>query len=136
MIRCINDNDINYIIEKMKYFGVLYGKSNIKHHPFNKYLVYEDNNELIGFLEYALCYDRLELNYIFVNDEYRRRGIGEKLLKYLLNMYKELDNITLEVSEKNTCAINLYEKLNFKKVSIREKYYSNGENAIFMMRGL
>lgn len=136
MIRCINDNDINYIIEKMKYFDVLYEMSNIKNHPFNKYLVYEDNNELIGFLEYALCYDRLELNYIFVNNEYRRRGIGEKLLKYLLDMYKELDNITLEVSEKNTGAIKLYEKLNFEKVSIREKYYSNGENAILMMRRL
>lgn len=136
MIRCINDNDINYIIEKMKYFNVSYDIDNIRNHPFNKYLIYEESNKLIGFLEYALYYDRLELNYIYVNDEYRRRGIGGKLLEYLLNEYKNLDNITLEVSEKNESAIKLYEKLNFEKVCIREKYYPNGDNAILMMRRL
>lgn len=136
MIRDFDLKDIDYITEKMKYFHVSYNKDNICNHPFNKYLIYEENDKVMAFLEYALYYDRIELNYIYVNSECRQKGIGTKLLTYLINMYKNVLNITLEVSEKNEMAIKLYEKCGFKKICIRYNYYPNGENAIMMMRGL
>ena len=67
----------------------------------------------------------------------RGRGIGDKLLNYLIEKYKDSDikNITLEVKEDNIIAINLYKKYGFKKVSTREKYY-DGINGLLMEKTL
>lgn len=135
MIDFLNEDDIDYIIEQMRYFNVEYKPDDIINHPFNKYLIYRDNNKQIGFIEYALYYDRIELNYIYVNCDYCNKGIGKKLLEFLIKMYdnKKVQNITLEVLENNYPAIRLYEKLGFKYVSKR-KNYCNGVDAMLMIR--
>ena len=42
--------------------------------------------------------------------------------------------ITLEVSEANGAAIALYERFNFKTVSVRKKFYNNSQDALLMLR--
>ena len=42
--------------------------------------------------------------------------------------------MTLEVRVSNSVAIKFYEKHGFVKHSIRKNYYSNGEDAILMIR--
>ena len=135
MIREFNDEDIPFIIEKLSFFNVLINKDDIINHPFTKYLIYEDNGLKIGLLDYSLYYDRIEINYLFIVEPYRRRGFAKKLLDFLISMYynNNVVNITLEVSEKNIAAINLYKKIGFKSEAMRENYYGNGENAILMM---
>lgn len=105
--------------------------SNVR--KFSKRLEYIDNNEIIGYLDYSLIYDRIEIDNIFVLKEYRNKKIGTKLMEYLVNIAKEnnLINITLEVRESNIVAIHLYEKIGFAKVAIR-KYYYGDEDAILM----
>ena len=44
-----------------------------------------------------------------------------------------IENVTLEVKMDNINAINLYEKLGFKKASIRKGYY-NGVDGILMIK--
>ena len=46
---------------------------------------------------------------------------------------EEVSSITLEVKKSNISAIKLYEKCNFKSVSIRKKYYGN-EDGILMFK--
>ena len=99
--------------------------------PFSKYLVYLKENEVIGFCYYYEIYDRLEIAYIFVKDEFRNNKIASRLLEYLIEDNKEKENITLEVNENNYSALKLYKKFNFKEVAKREKYYAN-ENGILM----
>ena len=48
---------------------------------------------------------------------------------------RQLINITLEVSTENQKAINLYEKFEFKKKAMREKYYQ-GIDGILMEKEL
>ena len=103
--------------------------------PYLKIITYAEKDKIIGFLLYSLIYDRIEIEQFEVITKERGKGIGDKLLKYLIEKYKNCDikNITLEVKEDNIIAINLYEKYGFKKVSTREKYY-DGINGLLMER--
>lgn len=105
--------------------------------PYLKIITYVEKDKIIGFLLYSLIYDRIEIEQFEVITKERGKGIGDKLLKYLIEKYKDSDikNITLEVKEDNIIAINLYKKYGFKKVSTREKYY-DGINGLLMEKTL
>ena len=105
--------------------------------PYLKIITFVEKDKVIGFLLYSLIYDRIEIEQFEVITKERGRGIGDKLLKYLIEKYKERDvkNITLEVKEDNIVAINLYKKYGFKNVSTREKYY-DGINGLLMEKTL
>ncbi len=68
----------------------------------------------------ALC----EINYLVVDEEYRRRGIAQKLFDYVL-CNNSFESVSLEVRSNNDSAINFYLKNGFKVVSKRERYYGN-----------
>jgi ribosomal-protein-alanine N-acetyltransferase len=61
-----------------------------------------------------------------------------KMEKHLVKLSAR--ELTLEVSESNKAAINLYEKLNYKKIFIRTSYSRNKngnlENALLMQKEL
>ena len=105
--------------------------------PYLKILTYVEKDKIIGFLLYSLIYDRIEIEQFEVTTKERRKGIGNKLLNYLVEKYQDnnIKNITLEVKEDNIVAINLYKKYGFKKVSTREKYY-DGINGLLMEKTL
>lgn len=105
--------------------------------PYLKIITFVEKDKVIGFLLYSLIYDRIEIEQFEVITKERRKGIGDKLLKYLIEKYQDTDikNITLEVKEDNIIAINLYKKYGFKKVSTREKYY-DGINGLLMEKTL
>ena len=105
--------------------------------PFARRLEYVIEDKVVGYLEYSLIYDRIELDNIMVIDEYRRKGIGTKLMSYLVNKAINLKvvNITLEVRVSNEIARNLYKKFGFREVSIR-KYYYGDEDGILMEKNI
>ena len=104
----------------------------VSFNQFNKVLGFYINSNLVGFLDYSIIYERSEINYIFVKEEYRRKNIAYTLLKYIIDNYN-YENITLEVNVNNNKAINLYQKLGFKIIAIRPKYY-NGIDGYLMER--
>ena len=112
-------------------------KNEFSTNPYLKILTYVEKDKIIGFLLYSLIYDRIEIEQFEVTTKERRKGIGNKLLNYLVEKYQDnnIKNITLEVKEDNIAAINLYKKYGFKKVSTREKYY-DGINGILMEKTL
>lgn len=136
MIREFNELDIPFIINELKYFNVEKNMDDIINHPFNKFLIYEFDNVKIGFLQYSFYYDRIEIDYILINEAYRKKGFAKKMLDFLISMYYNsgTTNITLEVSEKNIAAVKLYKSVGFETVAVRANYYGNGENGLLMMR--
>ena len=74
---------------------------------------------------------------IVIKKTYRNQGIGTLLLENLILLAKDLNISTLflEVNEQNKPAIHLYEKLGFKKLGVRKKYYNNN-NGIIMKKNL
>lgn len=101
--------------------------------PFVKCVNYLIDNEVVGTLEYALIYDRMEVNNIIVNEEYRNMGIGSKLMSYLVSeaIINRVVNITLEVRVSNEIARHMYKKFGFHEVALRKFYYGD-EDGILM----
>ena len=131
MIRFYKDSDDESVNNLLLSFNKSF---NIDSNPFYKCLVYEKKG-ILGVLVFEEIYDRIELDYIIVNVDYRRCGIASKLMDFLIEYSKNNNilNITLEVNENNTSAINLYKKYKFELVSRREKYYKDTD-AILMIR--
>ena len=128
MIINYTDNYYEYLNNNIKDFNIEYLK---RENPFLKNYIFLENNEPVGLISYSLIYDRIELEYIWVHIEHRKKGIASKLMDMMINI--EAKNITLEVNVKNIDAIKLYEKYGFKVVSIRKKYYGN-DDAYLMIR--
>lgn len=67
---------------------------------------------------------------ISVLDEYRRYGIGSKLLEEIIRIHKNLKEvtyITLHVQISNLVALKFYEKHGFEKFKFLENYYTGAE---------
>lgn len=94
--------------------------------------IYEINNKIVAFVIYTVLYDNIEIIDVFVLNEYRKQGIATSLLNKIINDNTN-KNITLEVNINNKQAIKLYEKLGFKKISVRKKYY-DGVDGILMLK--
>lgn len=105
--------------------------------PFSRRVEYIIDDKTIGYLEYSLIYDRIEIDNIKVEEEYRNQGIGTKLMAYLVGMAIDLRviNITLEVRVSNEIARNLYKKFGFREVALR-KYYYGDEDGILMEKNV
>ena len=101
--------------------------------PFTKAIEYIEEGEVIGVLKYSLIYDRMEIDNIEVAPSHRGKGIGTKLMSYLVSLAieKRVINITLEVRKSNEVAKNLYKKFGFREVALRKFYYGD-EDGILM----
>ena len=132
MIRRIKESDIPFINEIVKN----YDKDFMHHYTLDMYLdsdvylmyLYEEDNIIKGFIICNHLYEKMEILLLFVKDEFRNQGIGRKLVEYL---YSLSVIIALEVSVENYPALHLYEKLGFKEVGRRSKYYK-GIDALIM----
>lgn len=107
--------------------------SELKNNPFIHYLIYQKDNKIVGFLNYSIIYDRIEINQLEVLEEYRKKHIGSLLIEELISIMdnNHYENITLEVRCDNIPAIELYRKYDFKKKAIRRGYY-DGIDGILM----
>ena len=78
--------------------------------PVSKCFVYEEDEEIVGFILIDLFDDRAEVIDIAVSLLYRNKKIGDKLLKHIIEICKNkgCENITLEVKVNNQPAIKLY----------------------------
>ncbi|ADU65532.1 ribosomal-protein-alanine acetyltransferase [Desulfurispirillum indicum S5] len=93
---------------------------------------------LLGYLFAYLLPEELQLNNVAVHKEFSRMGIATLLLEYLEQLGKGegCREILLEVNEKNSGAIALYEKRGFKVTGRRRKYYRDGGDAVLMQKKL
>lgn len=98
-------------------------------------IVAEIGSKIIGYIFARVEFGRIgHIITIAVDPSYRRRGIGEKLMKEALSALRKLgcSSVYLEVRVSNNPAINLYKKLGFKIRSRVKRYYRDGEDAFIM----
>ena len=137
MISELERNDQNKINELEKSFNFVLKdiENDFLNNPFSHYLLFIDNN-ILGFINYYVMYDRIEIANFNVLPGYQNQKIGTKLLDYLINLYfGKVENITLEVKSDNDIAIRLYEKKGFVKKALRKGYY-NGIDGILMEKDM
>ncbi|MDX1386070.1 MAG: ribosomal protein S18-alanine N-acetyltransferase [bacterium] len=94
-------------------------------------------NRVIGYIDYWVVADQMELVSIAVHPKYKGRGVGKFLMGKMVKDGKEkaVSSIILDVRRSNRKAQKLYRKFGFKKVGLRKRYYSDSqEDAIIMKR--
>ncbi|MBL7170664.1 MAG: ribosomal protein S18-alanine N-acetyltransferase [Candidatus Omnitrophica bacterium] len=89
---------------------------------------------IAGYGGFWLVLDEAHLGNLAVTPRLRRRGIGERILKELIEMAKSkgVNLMTLEVRESNEKARALYEKIKFRLVAIRKGYYSDTKEDAYL----
>ncbi len=103
--------------------------------PFSFLFVEELDGVIAGYLDYWIMYENAQLCNIGVRTEYKRRGIGRKLLNYCIEQAQiaGCEYLSLEVRKSNTPAIRLYESAGFIDAAVRKNYYEDGEDARLMV---
>jgi ribosomal-protein-alanine N-acetyltransferase len=97
--------------------------------------VAEVDGRVIGMVVGWMLIDEMHIATIATHPDYRRQGIGSKLLLYTL--LKSIDegakSSFLEVRESNLAAQEMYLKFGYERMGRRKRYYrDNDEDAILM----
>ena len=90
--------------------------------------------KVLGYAGCWLLVDECHISTIAVHPDWRGQGLGELLLVSLMERGIELGALraTLEVRVSNQAAQSLYHKCGFEIVSLRRRYYADGEDAYIM----
>ncbi len=91
-----------------------------------------DDGEVLGYIFYNIVFESAEILRLCVDDEFRRRGIGGRLIDFCKKnaALAGCTQIFLDVRSRNKPAIALYEKAGFVKISERRQYYPDGDTAL------
>ena len=94
------------------------------------------DERLAGFVASRLVADELHVNNIAVRPEYRRTGLGGRLLKAVMREGLRLGArvAVLEVRATNHAAQSLYERYGFRIAGRRKGYYSEPPEDALVMR--
>lgn len=91
------------------------------------YFVVDFNGRVVGTAGYTNQVGEGYINNVVIDEDYRGRGLAEELLRAVIceGNEKGIKDFTLEVRVSNIPAIKLYEKLGFKSVGIRKRFYEH-----------
>lgn len=103
---------------------------------FFGYIVKNDQ-EAMGFITLTIGIDDADIESVYVFSKYRKLGVAVGLIEKCLEELKgRVKKVFLEVRKGNIPAINLYKKCGFSQISIRKKYYEDGEDALVFVKEL
>lgn len=96
----------------------------------------QGHKSICGFSIYWQTFDSATICQIAIHPGIQRHQLGSALMDEIINdcYAKKVRNLCLEVRKSNQKAINFYAKHGFIQKLIKPKYYSNGEDAIYMIR--
>lgn len=100
---------------------------------FSIFLAAWVNEEIAAYIVAWRVSDELQINSIAVKPQFRRMGLGIKLIDEAIKLHTVQGpaKVILEVAEKNTQAILFYLKNGFIKSGLRKNFYVN-DNAVLM----
>ena len=109
--------------------------------PFSNFLFALYGDEVVGYIDYLLTFNSATIMQICVDQKYRRKHIASLLLEEMENTFPKegenrVDFVTLEVRKSNIAAQELYKKYNYELVTTKRNYYEDGEDALYMVKGV
>ncbi len=141
MIERLSEKDVNGMLFLCKEaeFNDCWSQSQIIS-GFNNNLhafgIVSDSGELCAFITIDIGADFCDIEDVVVHPHFRRRGLAQRLVNFAVKFAftNGAQKAFLEVRENNASAISLYKKCGFNQLSMRKKYYADGENAIVMVK--
>jgi ribosomal-protein-alanine N-acetyltransferase len=136
----MNESHVSQIAQLEKLcFSDAWSERSIASELTNKlslWLVAVDGDTVAGYIGSQTVLGWADMMNLCVAPDYRRQGIGEKLTAELERQLKENDVtcLTLEVRVSNAPAIALYEKLGFRQVGKRPRYYEKPREDALILR--
>ncbi|MDO4962489.1 MAG: GNAT family N-acetyltransferase [bacterium] len=140
LIRILDETNANYcdalltkLIQDEKNYNVFINENfivkdyfkNIVKDEQNILLGYKENKEIVGYVYFKFVKDEDAFGYLidglYVEEEYRNKGIAKSLITEGLSIIKEKDIsfIDINVMSKNETALNLYKSLGFEVLSFK-----------------
>jgi len=92
---------------------------------------------VIGYCDFWITFDSAAINQIAIKKELQGHKLGRLLMEDTLARVDGVDEvkaITLEVRTQNERAINFYLSFGFHIVLTKKGYYTNGDDAHYMMK--
>ena len=104
--------------------------------PLSCWLVAVEGERLAGYIGSQTVMGESDMMNVAVAPDYRRQGVGEKLILTLVDILKAQGShwLMLEVRQSNAPARALYEKLGFAEVGRRKNYYSKPREDALILR--
>lgn len=101
--------------------------------PNGEFIIAKENNRVIGCvaineLEHTIC----EMKRLFVKEEYKKRGIGEKLVEKIIEEAKKRNYKKMRLDTLNTmeAALSIYYKKGFYDI---KPYYNNPSTGVIYL---
>ena len=96
--------------------------AHLREYHKNKLFNFIEKKLVVGYIAILEENKEIEISLLAVLKKYQRKGIGRKLLEYVLKLArkKKFKQVILEVRKNNSKAINLYQKYNFVVVKSRK----------------
>ena len=140
-VRDMTNSDIDRVMEiENLCFKAPWGKEDIYREINDNKLsvmsVITVNDIVVGFCDYWNTFDSGTICQIAIHPDYQHQSLGTRLFDEVLKdaKAKKIRTMTLEVRETNSKDIKFYQKFGFVIALVKEKYYTNGENAIYMIK--
>lgn len=133
------ENDAVYIAEIERYcFSTPWTEQQIKSSDDSTvFFLAKADDKTVGYGGMYTVLDEGYITNIGVMPDYRRKGIGAKIVNELINysIKNSLSFLSLEVRVSNIAAIKLYDSFGFKEVGKRKNFYNKPkEDALIMTR--
>jgi [ribosomal protein S18]-alanine N-acetyltransferase len=121
--------------------GIAYSRAEIRDflaRPGAVALVAESDGEMAAFAIADASGPAAHVVTIDVSDRERRRGVGGKLLRKMLDRLRKegARSVRLEVDAENGGAIRFYERMDFRRTRRLPNYYGRGRDGLEMDRSL
>lgn len=119
-------------------FVIPWTKASIEKELENKlavYIVATIDDNVVGYAGMWHIVNEGHITNIAVSKDYRQRGIGDALVKGLVDIanQREMIGLTLEVRPSNEAAMKLYKNNGFKLEGIRKEYYEDNKEDAYIM---
>ncbi len=104
--------------------------------PRYRILTAKAEGRLIGYVSTFLVADEMNIANVAVDSEFRRLGVGKRLMDSAVILAKQnrMTTIYLEVRKSNEAAQELYRKVGFERGGVRKNFYDHPKEDGLIMR--
>lgn len=137
--RRMQSDDIDSVFEiEKELFDDCWSKSSFLHeirneiYSFPYVLILDDC--IAGYCVCWYYHQELHIGNVAIKKEYQGIGHGKLLMQKIFELFPDYDRAYLDVKASNDTAISLYLNFGFNILSTRKAYYSDGEDALVMVK--